>query len=74
MSNKQTHIVPHQGGWASKDTGNDRASRVFDNKQDAVNWGREHSRNVESEFVIHNRNGQIGQKDSHGNDDFPPKG
>ena len=74
MCAKQTHIVPHSDGWASKDSGNDRASRVFDKKQDAVNWGREHSRNIESELMIHNRNGQIGQKDSHGNDSYPPKG
>lgn len=71
---KQTHITPHPDGWASKDTGNGRASRVFDTKQDAVNWGRGHSRGVGSELVIHNRNGQIGQKDSHGSDSFPPKG
>lgn len=74
MSNKQTHVVPREDGWAVKDTGNQRDSRHFDNKQDAVGWGRQHSRREESELVIHNRNGQIGQKDSHGNDPCPPKG
>ncbi|MDY2739481.1 MAG: DUF2188 domain-containing protein [Acidaminococcus sp.] len=32
------------------------------------------ARNQGSELVIHNRNGQISHKDSHGNDPFPPKG
>lgn len=74
MSKKQTHIVPRDNGWGVKDTGNQRDSRHFDRKQDAVDWGRQHSQNVDSELVIHNKNGQIGQKDSHGNDPYPPKG
>jgi len=28
----------------------------------------------QNEFYIHGKNGQIQQKDSHGNDPFPPRG
>jgi hypothetical protein len=73
MSN-QTHVATHPKGWAAKDTGNEKASRVFDKKQDAVDWARQHSRRVESELVIHRKDGTIGQKDSHGHDPYPPKG
>lgn len=75
MSNKkQTHIVHNpDGGWDSKDTGNSRASRHFDRKDDAVSWGRDHSRSKGNELVIHNKDGRIGNKDSHGNDPCPPK-
>lgn len=74
MATKQTHIVPNpNGGWDSKDTGNSRPSKHFDNKSGAVDWGRDHSRNIGSEFVIHDKNGVIRQKDSHGNDPCPPR-
>lgn len=71
---KQTHVTTHPSGWAATDTGNDRASRVFDTKQQTVDWARQHSQREQSELVIHNRDGKIGAKDSHGNDPCPPKG
>ena len=74
MSGKQTHIVPNpDGGWDSEDTGNSRASKHFDLKRDAMDWGREHSRKIGSEFVEHNKDGRISRKDSHGNDSCPPR-
>lgn len=74
MPPKQTHIVHNSnGGWDSKDTGNSRASKHFERKSDAVDWGRDHSRNLGNEFVIHKQDGTIGQKDSHGNDPCPPR-
>ncbi len=36
--------------------------------------GREISRNQGTEFVICGLNGRIQRKDSHGRDDFPPRG
>lgn len=75
MSNKTVHVVPSdKGGWDVKRGGADRASRHFDKKQDAVDWGRDLSRGDKSEFYIHGQDGRIQKKDSHGNDDYPPKG
>lgn len=69
------HVVPNaNGGWDVKKGGASRASGHFDRKQDAVDAGRQISRNQGTEFFIHGKDGQIQQKDSHGNDDFPPKG
>ena len=43
-------------------------------KAEAIAIGREIARNQRSEMVIHGRNGQIQDKNSYGNDPFPPKG
>lgn len=72
---KQHHVVPNpNGGWDVKKNGSERASVHTTTKQEAVDKGREISKNQGSEFVIHSKTGQIQQKDSHGNDTFPPKG
>ena len=54
--------------------GADRASSHHDTKQNAVDRGREISRNQNTELRIHNRDGRISGSDSHGNDPFPPEG
>lgn len=75
MKNKSTHVVPNSsGGWDIKQSGGQRSSGHFDRKRDAIDRARQISRNQDTELVIHNKNGQISQKDSHGNDPFPPKG
>lgn len=69
------HIVPNPGGgWDVKRGGGTRASGHYDTKQEAVDHGRQISRNQSTEFRIHNRDGRISQSDSYGGDDFPPKG
>ena len=68
------HVVPHGNGWAVKGEGNSRATVITNTKREAIDRAREISRNQNTELVIHNRNGQISQKDSHGHDPFPPKG
>lgn len=74
MSKKTYHVVPApNGGWNVKKGGADRASKHFENKEDAKNWARKVSINQESELVIHKRDGTIQKKDSHGNDPHPPK-
>ncbi len=72
---KTTHVVPNpKGGWNVKQGGADRASKSFETKKDATEWARDVSQNQGTELYIHGRDGKIQQKDSHGNDKFPPKG
>jgi hypothetical protein len=74
MSNTR-HVVPNpDGGWDSKKGGAERASKHFETKQDAVDYSRELSKKQKTELVIHKKDGTIQKKDSHGNDNFPPKG
>lgn len=74
MPRSTHHVVPDSGGgWNVKKGGADRASKHFDTKQEAVDWGRQVSRNQETEFLIHGKDGKIQQSDSHGGDPNPPK-
>ena len=69
------HVVPDSGGgWDVKRSNSSRASAHADTKKEAVDIARQISRNQQTELVIHNLDGQIAQKDSHGNDPHPPKG
>ncbi|GAW63097.1 hypothetical protein FC65_GL000888 [Ligilactobacillus acidipiscis DSM 15836] len=75
MSGKNQHVVPNKnGGWNVKGEGNSKSTLHTDTKAEAVKAGREFSINQHSELVIHGRNGQIQNKDSHGHDPHPPKG
>lgn len=71
---KNQHVVPHEDGWAVLGAGNDRATGVFDTQQQAIDRGREIAINQHSELVIHRPNGQIREKNSYGNDSYPPEG
>ena len=72
---KSHHVVPNPaGGWDVKRGGGERASAHFETKSQAIDRGREISRNQSSELRIHNRDGRIAQSDSHGKDPYPPKG
>lgn len=74
MARKSHHVVHNpNGGWDVKKGGAQRASVHTDNKQQAIDIGRQISRNQGSEFLIHGLNGRIQQSDSHGNDPCPPK-
>lgn len=72
---KDQHITPHpDGGWQVKGEGNSRATVRTSTQKEAIDIGREISRNQESELVIHRPDGTIRDKDSHGHDPYPPKG
>jgi hypothetical protein len=72
---KNQHVTPHpDGGWQVKGAGNSRATARTDTQADAIGRARDIARNQESEVVIHRPNGQIRDKDSYGNDPYPPKG
>lgn len=63
------HVVPNpDGGWDVKRGGGERASGHFDTKKEAIDYGREVSRNQGTELRIHNLDGTISQSDSHGHD------
>ena len=59
---------------AGKGEGNSRATAMRDTQKEAIDVGRGIAQNQGSEFVVHGRDGQIRDKDSHGRDPFPPPG
>jgi len=74
MAKRNQHVVPHAEGWAVKPEGGKRPSSVHDTQQEAIDRAREIARNQESELFIHRPDGRIRERDSYGNDPFPPEG
>lgn len=74
MKKSNQHVVPHNGSWAVRGENAKRVSGTFDTQQAAIQAGRQIAKNQHSELVIHRPNGQIRDKDSYGNDPYPPKG
>jgi len=74
MPRKTHHVVPNSdGGWDVKKGGGKKSIKHFDKKQNTVDYGRQVSKNQQSEFVIHKKDGTIQNPDSHGGDPCPPK-
>ena len=74
MNSKNKHVVPHDEGWAVKSEGSKRAGSVHPTQSEARGEARGQARQQKGELFIHNRQGQIRERDSYGNDPFPPKG
>lgn len=74
MSRKSNHVVPSSSSrWAVKKSGSERASKTFDTKVEAVEYGIALSKNERTELYIHKTNGMIQNRNSYGNDPNPPK-
>lgn len=71
---KNQHVVPRDGQWAVVGDGNERATVVVPTQAEAIQKAREISRSQQSELLVHGRNGQIRQRDSHGHDPRRSKG
>jgi hypothetical protein len=73
MTKRNQHVVPLGNGWAVKGEGNAKYTAITENKRDATVIARNIAKNNKSEIVIHGKDGRIQDKDSYGNDPFPPK-
>jgi len=71
---KNQHVVKHPEGWAVKGAGNSCATIVTTTQSESIQKARGIAQNQQSELFVHGRNGQIRERDSFGNDPFPPKG
>ena len=71
---KNQHVVPHGDGWAVRGEGNERVTSVHNTQSEAIEAAREIAINQQSELFIHRPNGQIRERNTYGNDPFPPKG
>lgn len=75
MGKKNQHIVPiPDGKWGIRGENNQKLTSKFETQREAISRGKEISRNQGSELFIHGRNGQIRERNSYGNDPYPPKG
>ena len=71
---KNQHVVPHNGSWAVRGAGNERGTRTTTTQSEAIQIAKEIATNQASEMFIHRPNGQIRERNTYGNDPFPPEG
>src|SRR4051812_42945867 len=70
---KNQHILQREGRWAVRGEGNDRDTVRCDTQAEAIRVATEIAKNQRGELVIHDRNGRIRERNSYGNDPFPPR-
>lgn len=74
MSERNVHVTPRDGRWAVEREDSRRASSLHDTQAEAEAAGRVTARREQVEFYLHGRNGQIRERDSYGDDPYPPRG
>lgn len=73
MTKKDIHVVPHNGGWATRKEGAQRVGHTADTQREAYDLARQQAKREHVEVVIHRPNGDIRNSNSFGNDPNPPK-
>lgn len=72
---KNQHVTHrHDGNWQVKGAGNSKATVITSTQKEAIKIATNIARNQKSELVVHGLDGRIREKNSYGNDPFPPKG
>ncbi|MBA2176418.1 DUF2188 domain-containing protein [Halobacillus locisalis] len=57
--NQSEHVVSHEDGWAVQAEGADQPTKVFENKQDAIDRAKEIAENKGTSAIIHKKDGSI---------------
>ncbi len=70
---KNQYVVPTQGGWGVKGEGNSKLTVKTGTKAEALKIGVNIAKNQQSELTILKKDGKIQNKNSYGNDPFPPR-
>lgn len=71
---KNQHVVPINGQWGVKGAGNSKYTVITSTQAKAIEIARGISKKQNSELFIHGKDGRIRERDSHGNDPYPPRG
>ena len=71
---KNQHVVPHGKEWAVKGEGNEKYTHITGTQSEAITFAKDIAQNQKSELFIHNRQGQIRDRNTYGTDNYPPKG
>lgn len=66
MSKSDRHVIPRSDGtWSVRQSGASKASKVFGNQRDAIEYARHTAKNASVELYIHGRDGSIRSKNSY---------
>jgi hypothetical protein len=75
MTRKRIWVSPDEGKWKVKTEGAQRATKIYNNKEDAVKKAIETAKSEKpSQVIIQKLDGQIQEERTYGNDPYPPKG
>ena len=74
MSKRNQHVVPAGEDWGVRGEGNARLTSRHPTQAEAEHAARDIARRHQSEVVIHRPDGRIRDRNSYGNDPFPPEG
>lgn len=66
--------MPHNGKWAVRGANNQKVTKIVSTQKEAIDLARNIAINQGSELFIHRPNGQIRDRNSYGNDPYPPQG
>ncbi len=72
---KNIHISKNNsGGWKAQQEKTNHAMANFQTQKQAINFGTSVAKNNKTEIIIHGRDGKIRERNTFGNDPFPPIG
>ncbi len=71
---KNQYVVTSNGKWGVRGEGNSRLTALYDKQSDAIKAARQIAINQKSELLIQGRDGKFRDRNSYGNDPFPPRG
>lgn len=74
MGKRNQHVVQHERGWAVRGAASRRPSSVHRTQKEAIAAGRSIAQKQGVELFVHGRDGRIRERNSYGNDPYPPKG
>ena len=71
---KNQHVVKNDDQWGVRGEGNSKITKKFDTQRQAIDYAKAVAQNQRSEVLIHGKDGKIRERNSYGNDPFPPRG
>lgn len=68
MEEKRIHVYHSNGVWKVRRSDSEKASRAFDDKTEAIQYGQEQERKKKIELFVHNIDGSINENHQHNRD------
>lgn len=70
---KGQHVVPSPDGWKIQKEGATKATKTCITQADAIEYAKKIAQAQKAELFMHGKDGRIRERNSYGNDPFPPK-
>ncbi len=71
---KGQHVVPSPDGWKVKKEGAQKASKICVTQAEAMEYAKKLAKIQKAELFVHGKNERIRERNSYGNESFPPRG